>query len=700
MNGAARLTGRGRAALGLGLAALVFARLFGTRTSRCSVGRWSCGRPRASGSAWPAGRTWRCGRCRPLRTRASGCSDVELRPLDGARSGAAAFSEAGAGQVCALRAVTEGGLRVLRGSYELGPLERGVLELGPGSSCARTLRPCATHRRHARQHVADRARSVAGAARGDARQRPRGRPRAAAPAEWRARVARRARAPARRVTARRALALDGASRPLDDEGAGRPRCRSGRRRPGRSRVRRCRQRSRLELRARARGSRGARDTGTCRGQARAAGHRRRRRRAGRCQRACGRPPVAGARTAERRASPRRADRPPGRGAHRGRHDPPRRRRRRRERARLGVVAIDPSSYDPGRRATPGRWPSCDRPVRVCSELRRPEPEPWPRPREPRSRLAWQALLYVLAAGFGMLHARDLQLPALSTPRLPRDRALAPTPALVALRTGRRLGLLALAPASLVAAWLAAGSPPSAGSPLGGLVGNSRTRPRPGSGSCCRSTRTSCRSCARSCCSRCSPGWPGWRGSHSRALGRSPPPARVAPFVRERDGLRLAAVPVARAGRGRAAVRIPVHRPPGRRWRAAGGGFASRWPSAPPPQCLRRPGRPCCRGRPGRSRTRDTRPDVDVVWDMRYQPLSFGPQAGGGAAGAFPASLLLARDRALDFNGLRFTRALQAIVDTRGRGGRTRPGAVAGPTLHAEVQVEAYAAPSWSLRASR
>ena len=56
---------------------------------------------------------------------------VELRPLEGARSGTAAFREAGGGPVCALRPGAEGGLRVLRGSYELGPLERGVLELGP-----------------------------------------------------------------------------------------------------------------------------------------------------------------------------------------------------------------------------------------------------------------------------------------------------------------------------------------------------------------------------------------------------------------------------------------------------------------------------------------------------------------------------------------------------------------------------------------
>ena len=49
-------------------------------------------------------------------------------------------------------------------------------------------------------------------------------------------------------------------------------------------------------------------------------------------------------------------------------------------------------------------------------------------------------------------------------------ALAAAPALVAVRAGRRLGLVALAAALLVAAWVAAGHPPSPGSPLAGLGG--------------------------------------------------------------------------------------------------------------------------------------------------------------------------------------------------------------------------------------
>ena len=50
----------------------------------------------------------------------------------GAHPGRAAFIETDVGQACALRPVTSGGLRVLRGSYELGPLTRGLRELGAG----------------------------------------------------------------------------------------------------------------------------------------------------------------------------------------------------------------------------------------------------------------------------------------------------------------------------------------------------------------------------------------------------------------------------------------------------------------------------------------------------------------------------------------------------------------------------------------
>jgi transglutaminase-like putative cysteine protease len=81
--------------------------------------------------------------------------------------------------------------------------------------------------------------------------------------------------------------------------------------------------------------------------------------------------------------------------------------------------------------------------------------------------------------------------------------------------------------------------------------------------------------------------------------------------------------------------------------------------------------------------------VDLVWDMRYRPLSFGPK---------PVEVLQVRSprpsywRALvlsDFDGLRFARQPQAIVDTRARGGVLGvPGQPAVVPLRAQVHVEA------------
>ena len=131
---AARLTPRGHAALACGLAALVYGRLFGTveiallgaalvsaaLLARAWVGL--AGGPHVAVRSLPAfasaGERVQVG--------------IELRPLEGARPGRAVFEEAGVGDVAILRPVSAGGLRVLRGSYPLGPLERGVRELGAG----------------------------------------------------------------------------------------------------------------------------------------------------------------------------------------------------------------------------------------------------------------------------------------------------------------------------------------------------------------------------------------------------------------------------------------------------------------------------------------------------------------------------------------------------------------------------------------
>ena len=132
--GPAALTARGRAALVCGLAAIVYARLFGT-ADVALLGAALVG-------AAVAARIWvgRAGgphvvvRTLPAFAHAGERVhvEVELRPLEGARPGRAAFREAGGTASCALRPVAAGGLRVLRGSYELGPVERGLRELTAG----------------------------------------------------------------------------------------------------------------------------------------------------------------------------------------------------------------------------------------------------------------------------------------------------------------------------------------------------------------------------------------------------------------------------------------------------------------------------------------------------------------------------------------------------------------------------------------
>ena len=169
--------------------------------------------------------------------------------------------------------------------------------------------------------------------------------------------------------------------------------------------------------------------------------------------------------------------------------------------RLGVVAIDPSSFDPGlRRDAEALAALRSAGVRV-QELRRPELEPTVEdPVAPRRHwLAWQALLYVLAAGFGVLHARDLQLPALSTPRLAAIALLATAPALVALRAGRR-ARTARARAGRARRGLAgrrqlALGRLAAGRPRGQARGRALGL---GSGRAAVRRATSCRSCAPRC----------------------------------------------------------------------------------------------------------------------------------------------------------------------------------------------------------
>ncbi|MDX6571725.1 MAG: hypothetical protein QOC86_881, partial [Gaiellales bacterium] len=128
------LTGRGRSLLLCGLAALVFARLFGTRDVALLGGALVAAVLIARIWVGHAGGPHVALRTLPPFAHAGDRVEVlvELRPLEGARSGRGSFRETGAGAVCALRPVSDGGLRALRGSYELGPLARGMLELGEG----------------------------------------------------------------------------------------------------------------------------------------------------------------------------------------------------------------------------------------------------------------------------------------------------------------------------------------------------------------------------------------------------------------------------------------------------------------------------------------------------------------------------------------------------------------------------------------
>jgi uncharacterized protein (DUF58 family)/transglutaminase-like putative cysteine protease len=484
--GPAALTARGRAALVCGIAAIAYGRLFGT-AEVALLGAALAGAAVAA-RIWVglAGGPHVAVRSLPAFAHAGERVrvEVELRPLEGARPGRAVFAEAGGGQTCALRPVAAGGLRVLRGTYELGPLERGVRELAAGTLVREDPFGLARRAELTRGgtsltvlapplELQDRelAGSAVGALR---RQRLRGGGhelhgvREHQPGEslrgvhW----------PATAHHGR--LMVKDLDDPAEDDLA-------------------------VVLDARASGDFGVAPDSSFELAAAAAGALVERAfadsRRVRLIVAGGDGDLATAteRTAVRKLLARvrpAGERPPGElldrlaaervevvtsrpgalvGAARTR--------------RLGVIAIDPSSFD----ATVPRDADALATLRAAGarvvELRR-------RVREPESRrdaravrgLSLRSALYALAAGFGLLHARDLQIPAVSTPRLLALAALATAPALMAAalrarsaRAGSERGrgrsaAWALVPAGIGAAWISAGSPPSWRWPLGGLAG--------------------------------------------------------------------------------------------------------------------------------------------------------------------------------------------------------------------------------------
>ena len=401
------------------------------------------------------------------------------------------------------------------------------------------------------------------------------------------------------------------------------------------------------------------------------------------------------------------ERPPGellgapRGrAHRGGHEPARRCPRRRQRTAARGRRDRPVELRPGRaarcRGARGAARGGRRACRSCggpSASRRSTGLP---SRDGASSRGARCSS-LLAGAFGLLHARDLQIPALSTPRLAAIAVLATAPALVARRAGRRLGLLALAPASLVAAWLAAGHWPSPGAPLGGLAGQLADAPsawvqvvlpfaadeRPElraarAGRALRVARRARLALARPPATRSPPRcWRSRRSSLSATvydLPQYPWRALLAGALRARPSCSRAAPAgggrrIAAALRGARARR---RRGAGRRARALAAGAAA----VDDLDVL-------ARG----ERRLERRPRLGHALPAAL----VRPEAGGGAPGARPASLLLARRRALRLRrpALR-TRGPQAIVEhaPAGRRRARRRRRRRDDALRAEVQVEA------------
>ena len=466
------LTARGRAALAGGLAAIAYGRLFGTAELALVGGALVAAVGVARAWVGLAGGPHIAVRSLPPFARAGEriAVEVELRPLAGARPGRSAFREHGVEAACALRPVAAEGLRVLRGSYELGPLPRGVHELGTGELIREdpfglARRVDATRGSAVLTVVALPLElpEVLPAGGGDAmlaRQRLRGGGhelhgvREHQPGESLRGVHWPATAHQGRLMVKElddpggdelAVVLDARS----SADVGTP--------PDSSFELAVAAAAALVERAHA-------DSQRVRlviagGQAE--------------------PASASERTAVRRLLARvrpGGERAPGELVTRLAAErievitsrpaafvgvaPAR---------RLGVTAIDPASFDVSVPRDEAALAALRAAGSRVVELRRPErPEVVAVAAPRRWDVPLRAALLALAAGYGLLYARDLQVPALSTPALAVIAGLACAPALIALRASRSAGRLALAPAALVAGWVSAGHWPSPRAPLGGL----------------------------------------------------------------------------------------------------------------------------------------------------------------------------------------------------------------------------------------
>jgi len=691
------LTARGWAALGCGLAALLYGRLFGSAEvvvlgaalpvgvllARLWVG--FAGGPHVAVRGLPA--FAHAGE----RVRVA----VELRPLQGARSGRAAFREDGDGPACALRPVSAGGLRVLRGSYELGPLRRGVRELAAGTLVREdpfglARRVDVTRGSTSLTVLAARLELEDGLVTGGGdiafrRQRLRSGGhelhgvREHQPGEslrgvhW----------PATAHHGR--LMVKELDDPAGDELA-------------------------VVLDARASGDVGTPPDSSFElavaaaaalvGRAHAEARRVRLVVAG----PDGEPASAGERIAVRRLLARvrpEGERPPGEllGRLSAEHievvtSRPAALAGALPARRLGVVAIDPSSFD----AAVPRDDAAIAALRAAGcrvqELRRPEREPEPVPARAERDLALRGALYALACAFGLLHARDLQIPALSTARLAAIAVLATAPALVALRAGRRLGLLALAPATLAAAFVAADHWPSPGAPLGGLAGKLQAAPGawvqvllPFDGGEHPELRSAVLVALFAWLAALAWVWlvrprpllaaliallPFALSATVYDLPQYPPRALLAGV------LLLAFLYTGRAAGGGPALALGF----AALALAAGVGWAA-VPAASRPALL--PWTTWTFSQAARDAA-----GVELVWDMRYRPLTFPAKPVEVMQVRAPRAAYWRAVVLAGFDGLRFTRVPQGVADASSSGDLRVAHAPAGPRLRAEVRVTAPA----------